>query len=165
MRGHTSAPRVVKPSGYDPRYVFTDEYTRTTNPSTARWVLHMRRVEALGLVYTERSWMQKWLWWQNGFQQFQLHFEWFSHRREANIFNKSWIGASFHLMWTKPCYILVSLRLRVQNRRKKWNFPLNFRTMRKLSDLYSGIFQTQSSGCASGVNYFRNFTKLKNLNF
>ena len=59
----------------------------------------------------------------------------------------------------------VSLRLRVQNRRKKWNFPLYFRTMRKLSDLYSGIFQTKSSGCASGVNYFRNFTKLKNLNF
>ena len=44
------------------------------------------------------------------------------------------------------CYIAyVLLRLRVQNRRKKWNFPLNFRTMRKLSDLYSGIFQTQSS--------------------
>ena len=62
-------------------------------------------------------------------------------------------------------YIYVSLRLRVQNRRKKWNFPLNFQTMRKLSDLYSGIFQTQSSGCASGVDYFRNFTKLKNLNF
>ena len=41
---------------------------------------------------------------------------------------------------------------------------LNFRTMRKLSDLYSGIFQTQSSGCASGVDYFRNFTKLKILN-
>ena len=61
--------------------------------------------------------------------------------------------------------IYVSLRLRMQNRRTKWNFPPNFRTMRKLSDLYSGIFQTQSSGCASGVNYFRNFTKLKNLNF
>ena len=59
----------------------------------------------------------------------------------------------------------VSLRLRMQDRRKKWNFPLNFRTMHKLSDLYSGIFQTQSSGCASGVDYFRNFTKLKNLNF
>ena len=58
----------------------------------------------------------------------------------------------------------VSLRLRVQNRRKKWNFPLNFRTMRKLSDLYSRIFQTQSSGCASGVDLFRNFTKLKILN-
>ena len=52
----------------------------------------------------------------------------------------------------------------MQNRRKKWNFPLNFRTMRKLSDLYSGIFQTQSSGCASGVDLFRNFTKLKILN-
>ena len=25
--------------------------------------------------------------------------------------------------------------------RAKWNFPLNFCTMRKLSDLYSGIFQ------------------------
>ena len=61
-------------------------------------------------------------------------------------------------------YTYVSLRLRVQNRRKKWNFPLNFHTMRKLSDLYSGIFQTQSSGCASGVDHFRNFTKLKILN-
>ena len=61
--------------------------------------------------------------------------------------------------------ITVSLRLRVQNQRTKWNFPPNFQTMRKLSDIYSGIFQTQSSGCASGVNYFRNFTKLKNLNF
>ena len=58
----------------------------------------------------------------------------------------------------------VSLRLRVQNRRKKWNFPLNFRTMHKLSDLYSGIFETQSSGCASGVDLFSNFTKLKILN-
>ena len=62
-------------------------------------------------------------------------------------------------------FTYVSLRLRVQNRRKKWNFPLNFRTMHKLSDLYSRIFQTQSSGCVSGVDYFRNFTKLKNLNF
>ena len=43
-------------------------------------------------------------------------------------------------------YNMSSLRLRVQNRRTKWNFPLNFRTMRKLSELYSGIFQTQSSG-------------------
>ena len=41
----------------------------------------------------------------------------------------------------------------------KWNFPFNFHTMRKLSDLYSGIFQTQSSGCASGVDPFKNFTK------
>ena len=60
--------------------------------------------------------------------------------------------------------LYISLRLRVQNRRTKWNFPLNFQTMRKLSDLYSGIFQTQSSGCASGVDLFRNFTKLKILN-
>ena len=82
-------------------------------------------------------------------------------------------GTDWQLMGSQPitnhCLeyqkAYVSLRLRVQNRRKKWNFPLNFRTMRKLSDLYSGIFQTQSSGCASGVNYFRNFTKLKNLNF
>ena len=61
-------------------------------------------------------------------------------------------------------FIYVSFLLRMQNRRKKWNFPLNFCTMRKLSDLYSGIFQTQSSGCASGVDHFRNFTKLKILN-
>ena len=60
--------------------------------------------------------------------------------------------------------IYVSLHLRVQNQRKKWNFPLNFRTMRKLSDLYSGIFQTQSSGCVSGLDHFRNFTNLKILN-
>ena len=66
------------------------------------------------------------------------------------------------LEWAPTLYI--SLRLCVQNRRKKWNFPLNFRTMHKLSDLYSGIFQTQSSGCASGVDLFRNFTKLKILN-
>ena len=57
--------------------------------------------------------------------------------------------------------IYVSLRLRVQNRRRKWNFPLNFHTMRKLSELYSGIFQTQSSGCVSGLDHFRN---LKILN-
>ena len=66
--------------------------------------------------------------------------------------------------WSFWGNVYVSLRLRVQNRRTKWNFPLNFRTMRKLSDLYSGIFQTQSSGCASGVDLFRNFTKLKILN-
>ena len=35
----------------------------------------------------------------------------------------------------------VSLQLRMQNRRRKWNFPLNFCTMRKLSECYSGIFQ------------------------
>ena len=35
----------------------------------------------------------------------------------------------------------VSLQLRVQNRKRKWNFPLNFRTMRKLYECYSGIFQ------------------------
>ena len=58
----------------------------------------------------------------------------------------------------------VLLRLRVHNRRKKWNFPLNFRTMRKLSELYSRIFQTQSSGCVSGLDHIRNFTNLKILN-
>ena len=60
--------------------------------------------------------------------------------------------------------LYVSLQLCVQNQRKKWNFPLNFQTMRKLSEHYSRIFQTQSSGCASGVDHFRNFTKLKILN-
>ena len=38
-------------------------------------------------------------------------------------------------------HMYVSLRLCVQNQRKKCNLPLNFCTMRKLSDLYSGIFQ------------------------
>ena len=51
----------------------------------------------------------------------------------AEFENKD-IGTNFHQKY-------VLLRLRVQNRRKKWNFLLNFRTMRKLSDLYSGIFQ------------------------
>ena len=69
-----------------------------------------------------------------------------------------------HYFCSNNIDIYVSLRLRVQNRRKKWNFPLNFRTMRKLSDLYSGIFQTQSSGCVSGLDHFRNFTNLKILN-
>ena len=65
----------------------------------------------------------------------------------------------------------VSLRLRVQNGISRLISALCVnclisipRTMRKLSDLYSGIFQTQSSGCASGVDLFRNFTKLKILN-
>ena len=35
----------------------------------------------------------------------------------------------------------VSLQLCVQNLRRKWNFPINFRTMRKLYERYSGIFQ------------------------
>ena len=72
--------------------------------------------------------------------------------------------ADLPLTQEKVEYTYVSLRLCVQNRRKKWNFPLNFRTMHKLSDLYSGIFQTQSSGCVSCVDLFRNFTKLKILN-
>ena len=65
---------------------------------------------------------------------------------------------------TESVNVYVLLRLRVQNRRKKWNFPLNFRTMRKLSDLYSGIFQTQSSRFVSGLDHIRNFTNLKILN-
>ena len=62
----------------------------------------------------------------------------------------------------------VSLRLRVKNRRKNG-------ISRLISELcvnclisipeYSRIIDYQSSGCASGVDYFRNFTKLKNLNF
>ena len=63
-----------------------------------------------------------------------------------------------------PEGVYVSLQLHMQNQRKKWNFPLNFQTMCKLSERYSRIFQTQSSGCASGVDHFRNFTKLKILN-
>ena len=61
-------------------------------------------------------------------------------------------------------FVYVSLHLCMQNQRRKWNFPLNFCTMRKLSKLYSGIFQTKSSGCASGPDHFRNFTNLKILN-
>ena len=56
-----------------------------------------------------------------------------------------------HILSIFQCICLTSLT------RAKWNFPLNFQTMRKLSDLYSGIFQTQSSGCASGVDLFRKF--------
>ena len=67
-------------------------------------------------------------------------------------------------MGKEHTHTYVSLRLRVQNQRTKWNFPLNFRTMHKLSELYSGIFQTQSSGCVSGLDHFRNFTNLKILN-
>ena len=75
---------------------------------------------------------------------------------------QEWNEINFSLLvW---CNRYVSLQLCVQNWRKKWNFPLNFRTMRKLSEHYSGIFQTQSSWCVSGVDHFRNFTKLKILN-
>ena len=66
-----------------------------------------------------------------------------------------------HIIWA---YAYVLLRLCVQNRRTKWNFLLNFRTMHKLSELYSGIFQTQSSGWVSGLDHFRNFPNLKILN-
>ena len=43
--------------------------------------------------------------------------------------------------WLISEKIYVSLQLLVQNRRRKWNFPLNFHTMCKLSGRYSGIFQ------------------------
>ena len=52
----------------------------------------------------------------------------------TNILLTGLFGTGFRIIY-------VSLQLRVQNQRKKWNFPLNFRTMRKLSELYSGIFQ------------------------
>ena len=61
---------------------------------------------------------------------------------EAHVVNSTFTGNKGE----KAGGIYVLLRLRVQNRRTKWNFPLNFRTMRKLSELYSGIFQTQLSG-------------------
>ena len=94
--------------------------------------------------------------WPNLFRGGELHCEWTLFKSVQNDNRSSLV------LFPNKRY--VSLRLRVQNRRKKWNFPLNFQTMRKLSDLYSGIFQTQSSGCASGVDLFRNFTKLKILN-
>ena len=78
------------------------------------------------------------------------------------------LSGKFHLLlqfYTNSWkHTYVSLRLRVQNQRTKWNFLLNFHTMRKLSELYSEIFQTQSSGWVSGLDHFRNFTNLKILN-
>ena len=73
-----------------------------------------------------------------------------------------------HLSWYRPLskstiYICLTSLTRAKPK-EKWNFPLNFRTMRKLSDLYSRIFQTQSSGCVSGLDHIRNFTNLKILN-
>ena len=66
-------------------------------------------------------------------------------------------------------YVYVLLRLRVQNRRKKWNFPLNFRTMHKLSELYSGIFQNYWLFNHLDVHLVwttsETLQKLKNLNF
>ena len=65
----------------------------------------------------------------------------------------------------------VSLRLRVQNGVSRLISALCVNclisipcTMRKLSECYSGIFQTQSSGCVSGLDHFTNFTNLKILN-
>ena len=80
------------------------------------------------------------------------------------IQNAEWIPKVHTISIIKCPKKYVSLQLRMQNRRKKWNFLLNFWNMRKLSECYSRIFQTQSSGCASGVDHFRNFTKLKILN-
>ena len=45
--------------------------------------------------------------------------------------------------------------------RAKWNFPLNFCTMHKLSDLYSGIFQN-SLTCAKW-NFPLNFHTMRKL--
>ena len=92
--------------------------------------------------------------------RFQI-WPWFYH-----IMNHTHVTNILYMMFFvfTPWIEYVSLRLRMQNRRKKWNFLLNFQTMRRLSDLYSRIFQTQSSGCASDVDLFRNFTKLKILN-
>ena len=36
--------------------------------------------------------------------------------------------------------------------------------MRKLSDLYSGIFQTQSSGCVSGLQKLHKLKNSEHLN-
>ena len=53
------------------------------------------------------------------------------------------------------CICLTSLT------RAKWNFPLNFRTMRKLSDLYSGIFQ--NSLTRAKWNFLLNFCTMCKL--
>ena len=86
---------------------------------------------------------------------------------QVSIIHGRATAASFVISGSWPT-TYVSLQLRLQNRRRKWNFPLNFCTMRKLSAVFQNIPELlviQSSGCASGVDYFRNFTKLKNLNF
>ena len=75
----------------------------------------------------------------------------------------------FYQIFQKRIY--VSLRLRVQNGVSRLISTLCVNclisilcTMRKLSECYSRIFQTQSSGCVSGLDHFRNFTNLKILN-
>ena len=61
-------------------------------------------------------------------------------------------------------YIYVSLRLRVQNRR---NFPLNFHTMRKLSELYSvqteGISHLISTLCVNCLSSIPEYSRLNHL--
>ena len=100
------------------------------------------------------------VWLESPKSQLSKTFLWIENRLNIKeVMSKNVYMFIWHL-W----HAYVSLRLCMQNWRKKWNFQLNFQTMRKLSDLYSGIFQTQSSGCASGVDLFRNFTKLKILN-
>ena len=60
--------------------------------------------------------------------------------KDIQLFSEFTLTNLSYTHWRRfDAYVL--LRLRVQNRRKKWNFPLNFCTMRKLSELYSGIFQ------------------------
>ena len=91
--------------------------------------------------------------------KYDPHFEW----DEAEYMKLRFIAARHYASrghWD-DAYAYVPLCLRMQNRRKKWNFLFNFRTMRKLSELYSGIFKTQSSRCVSDLDHFRN---LKILN-
>ena len=68
------------------------------------------------------------------------------------VFHDKQLAASFNLA---ECICLTSLT------RAKWNFLLNFPTMRKLSDLYSGIFQN-SLTCAKW-NFPLNFRTMRKL--
>ena len=80
----------------------------------------------------------------------------------VNCFELTWPRASV-CVWLKPnvppfSKIFICL---TSLTRAKWNFPLNFRTMCKLSDLYSGIFQN-SLTCAKW-NFPLNFHTMHKL--
>ena len=73
-----------------------------------------------------------------------------------------YISMRSSLNWVVSFKYMSHFAYACKTERKKWNFPLNFRTMRKLSDLWN--IPDSSSGCVSGLDHFRNFTNLKILN-
>ena len=82
-----------------------------------------------------------------------------------------WVVSALQAVIENRQKLYVSLCLHVQNGVSRLISALCVNclisipcTMHKLSECYSGIFQTQSSGCVSGLDHFRNFTNLKILN-